>query len=52
MGTVYADITLKNAGDVINFNRGHLKGQKVREIQVNAVVDTGAITLFISEAVC
>ena len=51
MGTVYADITLKNAGDVINVRRGLLPGENIREINVNAVVDTGAVTLIISEAV-
>ena len=44
MGTVYAEITLKNAGDVINANRGHLEEQKIRKAKVNAVVDTGAGT--------
>ena len=51
MGTVHADITLKNAGDVINAKRGSLPEQSVREIAVNAVVDTGAVTLVISEAI-
>ena len=52
MGTVYAEITLKNAGDVASAHRGLLKEQNVRGTMVNAVVDTGAITLVISKTVC
>ena len=51
MGTVYADVTLKNVVDVINVQRGLLTEQDIREIRINAVVDTGAVTLTISEAV-
>jgi clan AA aspartic protease len=50
MGTVYADITLKNAQDVGDAEDGLIKGQQVRETAVRAMVDTGAITLVINEA--
>ena len=49
MGTVYADIILKNAFDTGKFQRGLIKEQEVREISVRALVDTGAGTLVINE---
>ena len=51
MGTVYADVTLKNVVDVIGVQRGLLAEQDIRELKISAVVDTGAMTLVISEAV-
>ena len=51
MGTVYADITLRNVGDVINVRRSLIKEEKVREISVRALVDTGAGTLVINEEI-
>jgi clan AA aspartic protease len=50
MGTVYEQITLKNAGDVSNVRRGLIKEPEIREATVRAMVDTGAITLVINEA--
>ena len=52
MGTVYAEITLKNAGDFIRVKEGLIIEQNVRKAKISAVVDTGAMTLVISEAVC
>ena len=49
MGIVYADITLKNAGDVTDVGRGYIKEQDVRSVSVRALVDTGAGTLIINE---
>ena len=49
MGMVYAEITLKNAGDVTAVERGLDKEQDIRQVTVQAVVDTGAATLVISE---
>ena len=49
MGSVYAEITLKNAGDVTNVERGIIKEPEVRQIAVKALVDTGAMALYISE---
>jgi clan AA aspartic protease len=49
MGLVYAEITLKNAGDVAIATRGITQEQQVRQTTVNAMVDTGAWTLVINE---
>ena len=49
MGTVYAEITLKNARDVGNALAGIVTDNKVREAAVQAVVDTGAMSLIINE---
>ena len=50
MGHVYAEITLKNATDVVNVQRGIMKEQEIRQITVESMVDTGAGTIIISEA--
>ena len=52
MGTVYAEITLKNAGDAIRVKENLITEPEVRRTTVTAIVDTGAATLFITEAVC
>ena len=49
MGTVHAEITLRNAADKAGFIEGRLKEQEVRSITVNAVVDTGAATIVMNE---
>jgi len=49
MGTVHAEITIKNAADVINAMRGLTGEQDIRSITVNAIVDTGAASIVISE---
>ena len=49
MGLVHAEITLKNAGDVISVRRGSIKEPEVRQATVQATVDTGAMTLVINE---
>jgi len=49
MGLVHAEITLKNSGDVTNVQRGFMKEPEIRQTVVNAVVDTGAMTLVINE---
>ncbi|GHV92456.1 hypothetical protein AGMMS50268_29590 [Spirochaetia bacterium] len=49
MGHVFADITLKNAGDKIRVECGAIKAPEVRETAVRALVDTGAGTLIIKE---
>ncbi|MFP3041378.1 aspartyl protease family protein [Treponema primitia] len=51
MGTVYEEITLKNQGDITRFGDGYLKEPEIRQMTVQSVVDTGAETLVISEAV-
>jgi len=49
MGIVHAEITLKNAFDVGACKRGIIKEPEIRETVVQAVVDTGAMTLVINE---
>ena len=49
MGFVHAEITLKNAADIAVAKRGLTSGQEIRQATVTAVVDTGAITLVITE---
>jgi len=49
MGLVHAEITLKNANDVTNARYGIIKELGIRQTVVNAVVDTGAMTLIINE---
>jgi predicted aspartyl protease len=50
MGEVVEKITLVNAGDAINVRRGIIKEQDVRQITIDAVVDTGAGPLVTTEA--
>jgi clan AA aspartic protease len=52
MGMVYADITLKNAGDAIGVWRGYTTEKEVRQVRVRAMVDTGAGTLVMGEDIC
>jgi clan AA aspartic protease len=51
METVYSEITLKNAGDIVKARDGFIPEQQVRAVTVNALVDTGAGTLVINEEV-
>ncbi|MDR0457155.1 MAG: retroviral-like aspartic protease family protein [Treponema sp.] len=49
MGLVHAEITLKNAIDAGACRRGLVKEPEIRQTTVEAVVDTGAMTLVINE---
>ena len=49
MGTVYTDIKLTKIKDITLSQSGYIKENEVREVNVNAVVDTGAETLCITE---
>jgi clan AA aspartic protease len=49
MGTVLAEITLKNATDDVNYERGLIKKEDVRSVTVTAIADTGAMSLVITE---
>jgi clan AA aspartic protease len=51
VGTVFEEITLKNAWDVGNATHGLIKEPEVRQTTVQSIVDTGAGTLIINEAV-
>jgi len=46
---VHAEITLRNVGDVTNVRRGYIKEPEIRQTNVTAIVDTGAVTLVINE---
>ena len=48
MGEVNAEITIRNGSDLVLVRKGHLDEQNVRTVTVNALVDTGAATLVIS----
>jgi clan AA aspartic protease len=49
MGTVQAEITLKNLRDKFKAEEGYIKEPEIRQTTVQAVVDTGAMTLVINE---
>ena len=51
MGFVYTDITLKNVKDMMKAEEGLIKEAEIRQTTVQAMVDAGARTLVISEAV-
>ena len=51
MGQVFTDITLKNAGDVTLNEYGYKQEHEIRQMTVNILVDTGAGTLVITEAI-
>ena len=51
MGFVYADITIQNSADVVLWQRGTLADKDVRQMNVTALVDTGARTLTINRAI-
>jgi clan AA aspartic protease len=49
MGEVHTEITLVNNEDQCAANRGFIPQDQVRQLTVNALVDTGAWTLVINE---
>ena len=49
MGTVRAEITIKNSADVVKALEGLIREDEIRSISVTAMVDTGAGTLVINE---
>jgi len=49
MGNVFAELTLKNGSDLVRLKDGHINEHDVRSVTVNALVDTGAVTLIINE---
>ena len=42
MGRIFEKITVRNYGDILKFEEGIIPAGKVRHIQVDAIVDTGA----------
>ena len=51
MGIVHTEITLRNLREENLADQGIIKDSEVRQTTVSAVVDTGAITLVINEAI-
>ena len=51
MSVVYTEITLRNMMDVGNVQLGNIKEDQIRQMTVQAVVDTGAWTLVINEEI-
>ena len=49
MSVVSTEITLKNEADIILSKRGIIKETEIRQMTVQAIVDTGAWTLVINE---
>jgi clan AA aspartic protease len=52
LGLIHAEITLKNARDVFKAEDGIIKETEIRQTTVQALVDSGAWTLVINEAIC
>ena len=50
MGLTYANIQLQNGGDAEDFRRGRIGEDEIRQIEVNALVDTGSVQLAINES--
>jgi clan AA aspartic protease len=48
MSIVYTELTLKNEGDTILAEEGYIKENEIRQMTVQAIVDTGAWTLVIN----
>ena len=49
MGTVYAELTLRNSEDVTLVKRGFMKPENIRTVTVTAIVDTGSYSLMLDE---
>ena len=49
MGTVYAELTLRNEWDVGQAAGGFIKNDEIRTATVTAIVDTGSYSLMIDE---
>ncbi|MEJ7698847.1 MAG: aspartyl protease family protein [Pyrinomonadaceae bacterium] len=51
MGLVYAKINLTSIDDIVLSRRGFLDKDKIKQVRVNALVDSGAYMLSINETV-
>jgi clan AA aspartic protease len=51
MGHVYVDLIIENTFDSLLAQEGDVPRKKIRKMKVNAMVDTGAMTLAISEKI-
>ena len=52
MGNVFAEVTLKNGGDLVRYKDGTISDKEIRSVTVNAVVDTGTVSIVINEDIC
>ena len=50
MGLVHAEITLKNVKDIIIAENKLIPNHRIRQVTVNALVDSGAWTMVINES--
>lgn len=51
MGLTYAEVILKNSDDLALVRKHEIGEEEVRSMRVNALVDTGSISLCINEAI-
>lgn len=51
MGLTYANIRLENGGDAEDFRRNRIGEDEIRQVEVNALVDTGCVTMAINESI-
>lgn len=52
MGQTHVNITLKNSGDVSLSRRNIIGEDEIRTLDINCLVDTGAMTIVINEEIC
>jgi clan AA aspartic protease len=51
MGIVYANIELRNGGDIELNRRKYISDEDIRQININMMVDSGALMLTINEEI-
>lgn len=51
MGLTHVNITLKNSGDVSLSRRNMMDEEEIRTLDINCLVDTGAMTIVINEEI-
>ena len=51
MGLIYANITLLNGEDIVLHRRSYLEKEKIRKLEVKALVDSGAYMFAINEKI-
>jgi hypothetical protein len=51
MGLTYASITIQNSEDVADYRRNRIGEDEIREVTVNAMVDTGSVQMAINEEI-
>ncbi len=49
MGEIKVKAKLENSGDLFLFNRGELSKKKIRTLEIDAVVDTGAVMILLPQ---